>query len=209
MTSRYLPYASTPGRFFFQLSSDVFIAFWTFIWVSVGLAVHAAISTIADVGRDVQNGANGVAGNLDSAGDSASGVPIIGDDLRGPLEAAGEAAREIADAGSSLATTASWLAILLAIAVAAPPILALAMPWLTLRLRFWIRKWTIVTLAGTPAGEHLLALRALANRPLRKLVDVSADPAGAWRREDPVVVRGLAVLELRSSGIGAPRAWRE
>ncbi|MFY1621377.1 hypothetical protein ACN269_34425, partial [Micromonospora sp. WMMD736] len=61
--------------------------------------------------------------------------------------------------------------------------------------------WTAITLASTVAGEQLLALRALANRPLAKLAEVSPDPAGAWRREDPQVIRGLAALELRSAGV--------
>ena len=208
MKSRFLPYATTPGRFLAQLISDLLVAVWTFIWVTVGLAVHAAISTIAEVGGQVESGANGVANNLGSAGERADRVPLVGDAFSTPLEAASTAAREIASAGNTLETTATWLAVLLALAVAAPPILAIGMPWLVLRLRFFIRKWTTIALAATPAGEHLLAMRALANRPLRKLTDVSADPAGAWRREDPIAIRGLAVLELRAAGIAAPRSWR-
>ena len=38
---------------------------WTAIWVLVGMAVHAAVSTIAEVGRQVEGGANGVADNLE------------------------------------------------------------------------------------------------------------------------------------------------
>ena len=75
------------------------------------------------------------------------------------------------------------------------------LPWLVLRIRFFRRKWTALTLAATPAGEQLLALRALANRPLAKLAAVSIDPVGAWRRADAIAIRGLANLELRSSGI--------
>jgi hypothetical protein len=171
--------------------------------VFIGTAVHSAVATIADFGYRVQSGANGVAGNLDHAGHSADDVPLIGDALAKPLSAAGSAAREIATAGQSLGVTASWLAWLLALAVAAPPILALMMPWLFLRVRFFRRKWTAVTLASTFAGEQLLALRALANRPLGKLATISPDPAGAWREQDPVAIRGLAALELRASGIRA------
>lgn len=118
-----------------------------------------------------------------------------------PLSAASTAALDIADAGHTLDTTATWLAWVLALAVAAPPILAVAMPWLVLRVRFFRRKWTVVTLAATPAGQQLLALRALANRPLRRLAAVDADPVGAWRRADPVALHGLAALELRSAGV--------
>ena len=201
MKSRFLPYATTPGRLLAQLCSDVFVVSWTFIWVLVGLAVHSAVSTIAAVGRQVQGGADGVADSLKSAGHSADPVPLVGDALSKPLTAASKAALDIAGAGHDLDTTASWLAVVLALAVAAPPALAVVVPWLVLRIRFFRRKWTVSALAGTPAGEQLLALRALANRPLRRLAAVSPDPVGAWRVADPTTIRGLAALEMRSAGI--------
>ncbi|MBB2773610.1 MULTISPECIES: hypothetical protein [Mycolicibacterium] len=201
MTSRFVPYATTPGRLLGQLISDIVIAVWVLIWLFVGMAVHSAVATIAQVGRQVETGANGIADNLESAGDQTKDVPLLGNALRGPLNAAGEAALDIANAGHSLDTTASWLAWVLALAVASPPILAVAMPWVFLRVRFVRRKWTAITLAATPAGQQLLALRALANRPLAKLVSVDADPVGAWRNQDVAAISGLAALELRSAGV--------
>jgi hypothetical protein len=201
MMARYLPYSSHPLRTILQLFSDLIVIGWTWLWVLIGLAVHAAISTIAEAGRKVESGANGVAGNMDSAGDTASKVPLVGDALKKPLTAAGDAAREIASAGHSIDSTATWLAVLLGLAVAAPPILAFVMPWLFLRLRFFLRKLRILGLAATPAGIELLALRALANRPLRRLTAVNPDPVGGWRRSDPVTVLGLAAVEARSAGI--------
>ncbi len=201
MKSRFLPYATTPGRLLAQLSSDVIVAIWTFIWVLVGLAVHSAVSTIAGVGRQVQGGADGVADSLKSAGHSANHIPLVGDAVSKPLTAASKAALDIAGAGHTLDTTATWLAVVLALAVAAPPALGVLMPWLVLRIRFFRRKWTVSTLAATPAGQQLLALRALANRPLRRLTAVSPDPVGAWRVADPAVIHRLAAVELRSAGI--------
>ncbi len=201
MKSRFLPYATTPARLTAQLISDLLIAAWLTIWVLVGIAVHHAIAAIARVGTQVKDGATGISDNLNSAGDSADRIPLVGDTVAKPLRAASEAALDLAGAGQNLNSTATWLAVLLAIAVAAPPILAVGMPWLLLRIRFFRRKWTVIALAQTPAGEELLALRALANRPLRRLTEVDADPVGAWRRHDPAVVRGLAALELRSAGV--------
>jgi hypothetical protein len=201
MTSRFLPYSTRPGRLLGQLFSDFAIFVWTAIWLLVGMAVYDAISIIADAGRQVENGANGIAGNLASAGQDAQHIPLVGDAISKPLASASEAALDIAGAGHSLDTTAGWLAVLLAIAVVAVPILIVDMPWLFLRLRFFRRKWTVTGLAATPAGEQLLALRALTNRAPRKLTAISADPVGGWRREDPVTIRALAALELRSAGI--------
>lgn len=201
MRSQFLPYASTPGRLLAQLFSDAVVVVWTAIWMLVGVAVYDAIATVADAGRQVENGTHGIAGNLTSAGHGAQHIPVVGDAVSKPLNSAGQAALDIAGALHELDTTASWLAVLLALAVVAPPILLAAIPWLFLRLRFFRRKWTVTALAATPAGEQLLALRALTNRPPRKLTALSVDPVGGWRHQDPVIIRALAALELRSAGI--------
>jgi hypothetical protein len=201
MTSRFLPYATTPGRLLAQLLSDITITLWTTVWVFVGVAVHDAIATIGEAGRQIETGSQGIAGNLASAGHGAQHIPVVGDAVSKPITAAADAALDIAGAGHSLDTTASWLAALLALAVASPPILALTMPWLFLRLRFFRRKLTVTALAATAAGQQLLALRALTNRSPRKLAAISPDPVGAWRTEDPITIRRLAALELRSAGI--------
>jgi hypothetical protein len=201
---RFMPYSTKPLRLFAQLMSDITVSVWTLIWVFVGLAVHSAISTIADAGRQVESGSKGVADNLASAGHGTQHIPLLGDAVSKPLTAASQAALDIAAAGHDLDTTASWLAVLLAMAVAALPILIAVVPWLLLRLRFFRRKLVVTALAATPAGEQLLALRALTNRPPGKLAAVSPDPVGGWRREDPVTIRALAALELRAAGIAIP-----
>ncbi|BBX56710.1 hypothetical protein MSHO_20550 [Mycobacterium shottsii] len=184
-----------------QLFSDITVAVWTTLWVFVGIAVHRAISAIAEAGHQIETGSQGVAGNLASAGHGAQHIPLVGDAVSKPIAAAADAALGIAEAGHNLDSTASWLAIVLALAEAATPILAVAMPWLFLRLRFFRRKWTVTALAATAAGQQLLALRALTNRPAAKLAAVSADPVGGWHREDPAIIRGLAALELRAAGV--------
>src|ERR1700739_1177185 len=137
MKSRFLPFATTPGRLLAQLFSDVVVVIWTSIWVLVGLAVHSAVSTIAAVGRQVKGGADGVADSLESAGHSADHIPLGGAAVSNPLTAASKAALDIAGAGHNLDTTATWLAVVLALAVAAPPALAVVLPWPGRALRFF------------------------------------------------------------------------
>lgn len=201
MTPRFLPYSTRPGRLAAQLFSDFAIVMWTALWLLVGLAVYDAIATIADAGRQVESGAHGIAGNLASAGLGAQHIPVVGDTVSKPLNAASQAALDIAGAGADLDSAASLLAVLLAMAVVALPILLAVIPWFFLRLRFFRRKLMVTALAATPAGEQLLALRALTNRSPRKLIAVSPDPVGGWRSADPVTIRALATLELRSAGI--------
>ncbi len=201
MTTRYLPYSTRPGRLVAQLFSDFAVVMWTTLWLLVGLAVYDAIATIADAGRQVENGAHGIAGNLASAGHSAQQIPLVGDAVSKPLNSASQAALDLAGAGQDLDSAASWLAWLLAMAVIALPILLAVLPWFFLRLRFFRRKLLVTALAATPAGEQLLALRALTSRSPRKLMAVSADPVGGWRGADPFTIRALAALELRAAGI--------
>ena len=122
--TRFLPYSTRPLRLFVQLMSDVIVSVWTVVWVFIALAVHGAISTIAEAGRLVGAGSKGVAGNLASAGHGALQIPVLGDPLSKPLIAASDAALDIAGAGHNLNTTATWLAVVLAIAVAATPMRA-------------------------------------------------------------------------------------
>lgn len=209
MRTRFLPYATTPGRALLQATADILVVLWVALWYFVGKLVHTAIAAFAVVGQKVEGGANGIAGNLDSAGRGAGKVPLVGDPVSKPLQAAGNAARSIAEAGHGLDEKATWLAVVLSLAVAIPPVLAVVVPWLFVRIRFGRRAGAAVTLASTPAGEELLALRALTNRPLPMLAKVSTDPVDAWRRNDPDVVRALAAMELRSAGLTTPRAWRK
>ena len=89
MTSLYVPYASRPGRLMLQLLSDIVVALWITLWVLIGLAVQSAISEIADFGQRMERGANGVAHNMDSAGERADRIPLLGEVLSKPLTSTG------------------------------------------------------------------------------------------------------------------------
>ena len=89
----------------------------------------------------------------------------------------------------------------LGLVVALAPILSVVAVWAALRWRFARRAGATALLATSPGGQHLLALRALAGRPLHELVAVSDDPVAAWDAEDPDVTRALADLETRRWGV--------
>ena len=148
-------------RLMLQLLSDIVVVLWITLWVLIGLAVHSAISEIADFGQQMERGANGVAHNMDSASERADKIPLLGEAVSKPLTSTGHAAHSMAGAGHDLYTTATWLAVVLAFAVAAPPTLAIVVPWLIRRVRFFRRKRLVLALAATAGGTQLLALRAL------------------------------------------------
>jgi hypothetical protein len=199
--ARFVPYAATPGRAIVQASADFIVLLWVVLWFLIGRLVHTAIDGFAAVGRSVESGSNGIAGNLDSAGNGAGRIPLVGDTVSKPLRAAGGAARDLAGAGHGLDQKATTLALVLALAVAIPPILAVVVPWLLLRLRFARRAGAAAELARTPGGERLLALRALTNRPMSRVLAVGADPVEGWRSGDPEIITRLATLELRAVGL--------
>jgi hypothetical protein len=201
MSPRFVPYAATPLRAARQAAADVLVLLWMVLWYYVAKAVHTAVEAFAEAGRRVEGGANGIAGNLDKAGGGASKIPLVGDTVSSPLTAAGGAARDIAAAGHGLDAKATVLAVVLALAVAVPPVLAVLVPWLFLRLRFARRAGTVAALARTPGGDRLLALRALANRPVAKLLKTADDPVEAWRTDDPKAIAALAALELKAVGL--------
>ena len=201
MSARFVPYAATPGRAIVQVIADISVLLWVVAWYYVAKGVHTAISAIADVGAGVESGAHGISSNLNGAGDGANKIPLAGDSLAKPLNAAAGAAQDIANAGHGLDERATTLAILLALAVSIPPILAIVVPWLLLRLRFARRAGATAELAKTDGGADLLALRALTSRPMPKLLKIADDPLEGWRSGDPEVVGQLARLELRSVGL--------
>ena len=84
------------------------------------------------------------------------------------------------------------------------PLALVLFVWLPLRIR-WIRRASSPRrCAREPAGRDLLALRALANQPLRRLATLHPDPADAWRDGDERRGQALAALELRIASGSLP-----
>lgn len=179
---------------------------WVVLWVRAGLWVHEVVGRLAAPGRTLEDAGSSLAESMASAGDAIARVPLVGDDARAPFTAAGGAGDSIASAGIEVQQGAGQLALLLGLLIAAVPILLVVGVWLYSRVRFVSRAGAARSILDSAADLDLFALRALATQPVRVLAGVSDDPANAWRRGEPEVVRALASLELRALGLRAPAA---
>ena len=197
-------YADAPGHRSRQVVGDVLLALWVAVWVKLALVVHGATLALATPGEQIEQAGTGLAGKLRDAGSSVGGIPLVGDDVRAPFDGAGDAADQIAAAGSAQVEAVHTLAFWLGLAVGAIPILVLVAVYLPLRWKFVREATAGQRFVDSGSDVDLFALRAMANQPLHRLARISDDPVGAWRDGDPAVVRALAVLELRDVGLRPP-----
>ncbi|SCE97325.1 hypothetical protein GA0074696_1981 [Micromonospora purpureochromogenes] len=188
-----------------QLLTDLLVVVWVYAAIRFALWVHDLVQKLAVPGQKLEGAGGGLADNLAEAGGKVGRVPLVGDELTAPFERAAEAARAVADAGRDQQELVGQLALALAIAVLVFPLALVLFGWLPLRVRWMRRAASAKALAGAPAGRDLLALRALAGQPLRKLTRIDPDVAEAWRRGDDATVDALAALELRRLGLRGGR----
>ena len=196
-----LLYADTPGRRILQLTVDLLFVTWLVTWVWIGLVVHDGTMALAAPGRQTDESASAMAGQLRDAGGQLDDVPLVGDEVAAPFDKAADASDGLAAAGRSSVRAVERLAFVLGLSIALIPILVVMAFYLPGRLRF-IREATAgIKFIDSADDLDLFALRALTNQPMRVLAKVSDDPAGDWRRQDPVIVRRLAELELKDVGL--------
>lgn len=197
-------YAQTPWRRSRQLAADLFVLVWVLACVRTGLWVHDVVGRLAAPGRTLEDAGSSLSDSLGSAGEQVARVPLVGDDVRTPFDAAGGAADSIAQAGVEVQHGAEHLALVAGGIVAGLPLLLVVVAWLVVRVRFVRRARAAARILDSAADLDLFALRALATQPVHALARVSDDPADAWRRRDPDVVRALAALELYDLGLRVP-----
>jgi hypothetical protein len=203
-------YADRPATAVRQLCTDALAVAWVYVWVRLALGLYDLIEKLAVPGAKLAGAGGGLADNLADAGGKVGRVPLVGDELTAPFTRAAEAARGLADAGRQQQEVVGDLALVLSLGLLAFPIGLVLFGWLPLRVRWMRRAGAAATLRDSPAGRDLLALRALATQPLRKLTAIDPDVADAWRREEPATLDALAALELRGLGLrGAAGAGRK
>lgn len=184
-----------------QLLTDIFIVIWVYAWIRAGIWVHDMVLKLGVPGQKLETAGSGIADNLADAGGKVGRVPLVGDQLTKPFNGAAEAARSLADAGRQQQELAGNVALVMALVAVALPLALVLFLWLPLRLRWMRRAGVASAVRDEPAGRDLLALRALASRPLNELTKLGPDIAQSWRNGDAAAVDALAALELKDLGL--------
>ena len=199
-------YADTSARRTRQLVTDLLFVLWLAMWVWIGSAVHDGTMAVAGPGRQTAESASSMASGLADAGSRLDDVPLIGDGIATPFDKASSASDQIAAAGRAQVRAVERLALWLGFSIALIPILVVAAFYVPRRWRFAREAGAGARFIDATEDLDLFALRALSNQPMHVLGRISDDPAGAWRRAEPGVVRALAELELREAGLRVPPA---
>lgn len=197
-------YSDIPARRARQLAGDLWLMAWTVCWIWISVKLHGLIMSLAAPGQAIADGATSLAASIDSAGESISSIPLIGDTLTAPFSGMSTAASALASAGQAEADAVSSLAMFVAVALAVLAFASFAAFWVPIRLAFIRRASAAQQFVNADDDLDLFALRALARQPLHVLARISDDPAGAWRRGDRRIIDALAELELREEGLRLP-----
>ncbi|MEV6626485.1 hypothetical protein AB0M83_46900 [Amycolatopsis sp. NPDC051106] len=194
-------YAERPVRRTAQLVSDLLALLVVIIAVWLGTSVYDQVMKLRAPGDGLVDAGTGLRGTFDSAANSAGGIPLIGDGLAKALHGGSDVGTKLVDSGRWQIEAVENLAWWMAVVIIALPVLALVVTWLPLRWKFTRRASAAARLRELgDEGLDLLALRALATQPLRRLAS-DGKVATGWRERDRDIIEKLAGRELASHGL--------
>lgn len=199
-------YSSRPVHAIWQAIGDLVSVVTVIAAIWISQLVRDAIAALGAFGTRIQDAGTGLATTLTDAGDALARVPLIGDGVAQPFRDAAVPADDLATAGSTLRAGVETLAGTVGTALWLLPLLLVLLLWWLPRLRFVLRARAGRTLARSPEGRDLLALRALVAQPTARVLQTVADPVGAFRSADARSLDALAALELRAAGVRPDRA---
>jgi hypothetical protein len=194
-------YSDFAGRRTRQIIADVLALVAIALWAWFGYTVFSLVNGLAVFGVQMEDAGAGFEQTMKEVGETLGGIPLIGPGIRLPFDGASAAGSTLADAGQAQQEAVLQLALTLGIGTAVLPTLMILIIWLVPRILFIRRAGRVKQIVSADAGLDLLALRALTTQKLSAISKIDADALGAWRRGESDVVRRLAQLELRSSGV--------
>ncbi|MBK8447460.1 MAG: hypothetical protein IPL41_12510 [Micropruina sp.] len=198
-------YAPPSAKLARQIALDVLVVAWCTGWWLLARVTDGLIRSLADYPRSSADTAREMQLRLREAADAAGQVPVAGSSLRSPLDSMAGTVGGLVAGSDELTGRLESLATGAGVALVALPLLMVVPGWLWHRVRFVLDSRAVAGLIAAGTDTEMLALRALARQPLRRLVTVSADPSGAWRDGDPAVIAQLAELERRQCGWPRPK----
>ncbi len=194
----YSDYAGHRSR---QITVDVLALAAIAAWAWLGYALYALVMNLQSFGVQMEEAGAGFKKNMTEISDTLGGIWVIGEGIKAPFDAASDAGSSLQQAGIDQQVAVQQLATGLGVGIAVLPILTILAFWLVPRIRFARRAGSAKTMLKQGGSLDLLALRALSRQKVTALAAIDPDVAGGWRRSDPEIVRALANLELRSSGV--------
>lgn len=186
--------------------ADVATLLWVGLWGTIVWQLFQFLASFAEAGRTIEAGGLTMIRSGIDLGDSLSGVPLIGAQLRDVArDAFAGAGRPLSAFGSELeqfiVVVSAVLALVLAL-VTLVPWLSRYLPWRWERLRRTRAGHRAIRRApeAAPAQvEEALALRAVARLDYSTLLEFTPDPLGDWvaGRHDRLARAELASVGLR------------
>ncbi len=174
------------------------------LWVWMGYTLYRLIDELRVYGERMESAGAQFRETMAGIGEDLGGVWLIGDGIRIPFDQASNAGSTLEEAGISQQELVHQLALWTGIGITLVPIFTILVFWAIPRVTFAVRAGNARRMLADPHAQDLLALRALARQRLPRLAAIHEDPVGSWRRGDADVVRQLAALELKSSGVRPP-----
>jgi hypothetical protein len=201
-------YAQRPAKMIGQLVGDGFVVLWAIGWAIVAIFVHRVIEVLATPARETARTAMRLAENFRQAAAEAAKVPVAGEQMRRPLDAAAGTLGNLIDSANDQVVSIERLALIVGWLVFLIPVATVVAFWLPRRIRFYRQAHASQVFLDSLADLDLFALRAMAAQPLYVLAEISDDPVQAWRSGDREVINKLAEVELRRNGLQLPATLR-
>lgn len=194
----YSPYPSQRAR---QIAADVAGVLAVVAVVLITLAVVTAIRAVAELGRQLEAAGGSISEGLTAAGERLGRIPLIGDAVSRPFDAAAGAGDSVSEAGVAVIDVVEATAVAVGWIVTLSLLALLAIVWVVPRARFALRRRRAQRMIAAGMSTDTFAVRALATARLSVLGRVHPDPGSALLAGDRSTIRALAGLELRRLGV--------
>lgn len=186
--------------------ADLATVVWVLFWGNIAWQLFQLLAGFAQAGRTIRSGGQTMIQSGRDLGDSLSGLPLVGEQVRQVVrDAFAGAGRPLSEFGMDLErfilVVATVLALLFAL-VTLGPWLARYLPWRWERLRRIRAAHRTIRTApdvGKEGIESALAMRAVTRLDYPTLLEYTPDPLGDWAsgRHDRLARAELASVGLR------------